>query len=506
MDEILQLGDGVPAVDGSTNTSFDLRAWVTMVTGDVPIIADVIGMKRPGSALHPCRTCMIKAETAGPKARPYCVPHSSYDFNNPPLRSEFREVVRSVEEDSEGHCRKTGIDRCSILLELKSLHFPRSFPTDVMHLVPGNIAPTLSALWGRTKLPSDKEGRQPYHLDRKAIKSINSALTNSRTLVPADRHAPRRIGTHQKRYKATEWEAWLKWFSVPLLDQRLNEKCLDNFRGLREIYILATRHSLCPADIELLDSLVVRFVQSYEQLYLGDGPDIDPQRLRVCSISTHYLLHLPSYIRDCGPARHWWRLPMERLCHIIKPTGSKSRLNSRMAKKLVLTEHINHVRYTRQGPVERPTYPALQEPCSSTLTPPHRRSLERLCGNVEKIEFYGKCQLRDDFKVGSVALDHETDFPKVNFRVSFSGPDDDGMKFGTIYYFLRVSSAGRPARQLARITQFDNINMDREKRLASAGNGKGRRAWVDVSYIRSLIGIVKDRGRNIIVTDIDLFE
>ena len=90
--------------------------------------------------------------------------------------------------------------------------------------------------------------------------------------------------------------------------------------------------------------------------------------------------------------------------------------------------------------------------------------------------------------------------------ISYSGPDDDGMKFGTIYYFLRVSSAGRPARQLARITQFDNINMDREKRLASAGTGKGRRAWVDVSYIRSLIGIVKDRGRNIIVTDIDLFE
>ena len=34
----------------------------------------------------------------------------------------------------------------------------------------------------------------------------------------------------------------------------------------------------------------------------------------VCSVNVHYLLHLPAYIRDCGPARYWWQFPMERFC------------------------------------------------------------------------------------------------------------------------------------------------------------------------------------------------
>jgi hypothetical protein len=49
-------GNGVLAVDGRNYTEFQLRAWVTMVTGDGPALAEAIGMKRPGNALRPCRT------------------------------------------------------------------------------------------------------------------------------------------------------------------------------------------------------------------------------------------------------------------------------------------------------------------------------------------------------------------------------------------------------------------------------------------------------------------
>jgi len=83
-------GDGVSAMDGRNGAEFQLRAWVTMVTGDGPALAEAICMKRPGNAVRPCRTCMIKAELA---SRTYYVPHSEYDFENPPLRSDLRQMI-----------------------------------------------------------------------------------------------------------------------------------------------------------------------------------------------------------------------------------------------------------------------------------------------------------------------------------------------------------------------------------------------------------------------------
>lgn len=515
VDEILQMSDGVPALDGRTLASFNLRAWVTMVTGDGPALADAIGMKRPGNAFRPCRTCQIKAEKGGPRARTYYVPHSGYNFKNPPLRSNLREVIRLVAEaDSEESSRISGISRSSILLELRSLHFPRSFPADIMHLVLQNIAPTLYALWNRTKLSCDKDEHQPYHLGGESIESISSALADSRSHVPTYLgHAPRRIDNHHKGYKAAEWEAWLKLFGVPLLDQRLNEQCVDNFRILCQIYTLATRHFLRPADIRFLDALVVKFVQSYEQIYLGAGSSHDLQRLPVCSVNIHYLLHFPLYIRDCGPARYWWQFPMERFCGVIKPKArSKSQLSTSLANMLVLTEHLNHVRFTRHGQmtaeIRHLVYPALQGRYNATLAPYQRRRLVSICGDGEEyiIKFYKKCQLRDDLTVGSIASQSQADITRSNFRVCYSGPEDNEVKFGIIYYFLQVISTDRPVRQLAWISQFEGVDIDREKRIASFGIEKGRRSWVNVEYIHSLIGIIKDGGVNFIVTDVNLFE
>jgi len=56
---------------------------------------------------------MIKAELA---SRTYYVPHSEYDFENPPLRSDLRRMIELVEEmDSNDYRKETGITRSSIL-------------------------------------------------------------------------------------------------------------------------------------------------------------------------------------------------------------------------------------------------------------------------------------------------------------------------------------------------------------------------------------------------------
>lgn len=55
--------------------------------------------------------------------------------------------------------------------------------------------------------------------------------------------APRRIDKHYKGYKAAEWEAWLKHYGIPLLDQHLGDEYVDNFRQLNKIYSLGCRCS-----------------------------------------------------------------------------------------------------------------------------------------------------------------------------------------------------------------------------------------------------------------------
>jgi hypothetical protein len=92
-----------------------------------------------------------------------------------------------------------------LALELRSLHFlhfPKSFPVDIMHLVLQNLSPTLFKLWSRTKLAIDKPGHEDfevrsYHLDDEAIESISTALDAARATIPTYLgHAPRRIDNH----------------------------------------------------------------------------------------------------------------------------------------------------------------------------------------------------------------------------------------------------------------------------------------------------------------------
>ena len=70
--------------------------------------------------------------------------------------------------------KRIGINRASILRELRSLHFTRSFPIDIMHCVLLNIAGTLFRLWNGTKLGFEKESSaaaldDDYHLPKEAI-------------------------------------------------------------------------------------------------------------------------------------------------------------------------------------------------------------------------------------------------------------------------------------------------------------------------------------------------
>jgi hypothetical protein len=97
-------------------------------------------------------------------------PNDDYNFEKAPLWHGLRKLIRQVEVAGRN---KQG-SREVPSLRIAILHFPRSFPADIMYLVLQNVAPILYQLWSRKKLSVDKPGNpnfaaRPYHLDDASI-------------------------------------------------------------------------------------------------------------------------------------------------------------------------------------------------------------------------------------------------------------------------------------------------------------------------------------------------
>jgi hypothetical protein len=152
-----------------------------------------MGIKKPGNALRPCRTCNIKAQRRLPieqggqeiqneplhkskdelqpdalgepqrsvpnqrrQPQTLYIPHTDYDFTSPLIRTDLRRTIKEVERARSSEFRTLfGITYSSILLELRSVYFPRSFLVNIIYymlfFVCNHIA---SSYYSYGKLPS----------------------------------------------------------------------------------------------------------------------------------------------------------------------------------------------------------------------------------------------------------------------------------------------------------------------------------------------------------------
>ena len=513
VDELKQLDKGVTMIDGNTATPFVLRAWATMVTGDGPALAEAIGFKRPGNAIRPCRTCTIKAqqELNPGRKRTYYLPHTDYSFNSPPYRgnnTDIRRIIKLIAESGDPEYEKRfGIVRPSILLELRSLHFTLSFPVDIMHCILQNITEMLFKLWNRTKLQFEQNLKDSEltnrHLQSIDLNTISSAIADSRRDMPAYLcRTPRRIDNHYKGYKAAEWEAWLQYFGVPLLDQHLGDEYVMNFGLLSRIYSLATRYSFSESKLPEFEALVIKFVKDYERLYYQN----EPRRLSVCTVNVHYLLHLPLYIQQCGPARYWWQFPMERYCGEIKPMAtSKSRLSESVANTVVIIEHLHHLQFTRIiQPEASQRYPQLLSIYKPEISRYQLQRLAELLGyDIFTVKSYRRCLLRQGLVIGSLESQRRCDTNRRNDQICYQISRDYEPMFGVVHQFAEVVGP-RPC-YLAWIRQYSGVQFDSAKRIINFSSYGGY-FWIDVTYIKSLIGTIQEGNVAFIVTDISLFD
>lgn len=162
------------------------RAFVIIVSGDIPAILMVMQMKGHNT-IFPCHMCTIRGlRPPRVKATTHYVPldcsrHPSvledpkaiktYNPVSLPLHTHANIVFQGCEvmeaptdAEAERLTKSHGVKGLSVLTHLPSLLFPHSFPYDIMHLIWENLIPNLVQHW-TGKFKGLNKGAHVYTLE-----------------------------------------------------------------------------------------------------------------------------------------------------------------------------------------------------------------------------------------------------------------------------------------------------------------------------------------------------
>ena len=102
------------------------------------------------------------------------------DVNKLQSRHNLRKTITDVCFANNEELRKeTGIRSQSILLELRALHFPWSFPYDTMYLIFLNIVKNTFKLWAGER-SIDVTEKKEYILSEDVLDDIGTAMREAR--------------------------------------------------------------------------------------------------------------------------------------------------------------------------------------------------------------------------------------------------------------------------------------------------------------------------------------
>ncbi|GES74500.1 transposase domain-containing protein [Rhizophagus clarus] len=153
-------GYRVSIYDAVLKESFTLQYHVMMWIGDMPVISKLMCMTGHNAYLG-CRFCYLKGVYSEKSRHVYFLCFmlrtsniTDFDPKELPKRTGnnfLNDISKIINETNRtirlSYIKKTGINGCSILFELKSIKFPQSFPIDIMHLFIENISINMFKHW-----------------------------------------------------------------------------------------------------------------------------------------------------------------------------------------------------------------------------------------------------------------------------------------------------------------------------------------------------------------------
>ena len=174
-----------------------------------------------------------------------------------------------------------GIKGTTILSPLVDL--ASGCPIDYMHCVLEGVVKRLLEKWVTSP-------RTYYYLNKHSIEKIDTSLTLQRP--PHDfTRAPRSLQKHRKFWKASEFRAWVLFYSLPLLLNLLPSLYIHHFALLVCALHILLQPELSPTQIATAENMLRDFVILLPELY----------NAKECTFNAHLLLHLGQHAALWGP-------------------------------------------------------------------------------------------------------------------------------------------------------------------------------------------------------------
>ncbi|KAJ7204051.1 hypothetical protein GGX14DRAFT_369096 [Mycena pura] len=190
-----------------------------------------------------------------------------------------------------------------------------------MHLIWENLIKNLILLWtGEFKGLDEGEGE--YELAKGIWEAIASRTSAAADTIPSayGSRVPN-IAKDRPNVSAEMWSFWTLYLGPVLLRRRFRSaKYYHHFIQLVRLLNICLQFEITDQEIETVRAGFIAWVKRYEELYF----QYDVERLSVCPLTIHALLHIAPGIEFSGPVWCYWAFPMERYCGSIQP-GIRSR-------------------------------------------------------------------------------------------------------------------------------------------------------------------------------------
>lgn len=338
VDSLKDLADsGVNWSHPKTKEVCNSKVCAPVVLADAPARAKVIVMENHNSK-YGCNVCEQKgrkidrtpqeiANHRGPRALPR-LRRFVYQEDPAPLRTAARMDVQAREAERIKFSVK-GIVGSAVISELPQLDRGKCILLDYMHMCLLGVVSMLMDLWldvaGDWNISNHIDAMDTFLLEIK-IPDYMSRLTRSlRT---------------RKFWKASEFRAWLLFYSLPCLKGILPHKYYQHYLLLVSAVFTLLKTSISIEDYIAADAKIKMFVMDMGRLY----------RFRDCVYNVHCLLHLVLCVKRWGPLWNSTFLfedlngKLVRLIHGTKNIGKELIRNIRIAQAVqTLKNNVNRV-------------------------------------------------------------------------------------------------------------------------------------------------------------------
>ncbi|KAL6308889.1 hypothetical protein BKA93DRAFT_815202 [Sparassis latifolia] len=211
-----------------------------------------------------------------------------------------------------------------------------------MHLIWENVIKNLVLLWTGEFKGLDEENEE-YQLHPDVWTAIGAATAVAGSTIPSA-FGPRipDPATDKSTSTADSWSLWSLYVGPVLLARKFTRpKYYEHFIELVKLLHMCLEFEISRQDIAIIRAGFIKWVTTYKRIYYQHSPE----RLGICPVTIHALLHIADSIETAGPVWACWSFPMERFCGYLQPAIKSRRFPfASIDRYLIDSARLEHIK------------------------------------------------------------------------------------------------------------------------------------------------------------------